>query len=241
LSFSIIVHRFISFDPVFYSFLFSKDNIPGCPGIGPKTAASLINEYGSLDALLSNLDSIKQKARRESLIKNIDSVAISRQLVKLETAIPTKNMTLPDNLPDNFSINDLRMEARSLSNEERLLQFYSDMGLRDIARRVKGRFYQDSLPTATTTTTTIASTTRLNHFDSSQTIEKNPSADPTSHFKADSSQTMGKPPTADPAFPFQAENESTTGIDNRSLRNISFISPRPKPPPEPMEYDDVPF
>ena len=52
----------------------SSDNIPGVPGIGPKIAATLINEYGSLEELLGNLESIKQKGRREKLMENIDMV-----------------------------------------------------------------------------------------------------------------------------------------------------------------------
>lgn len=52
----------------------SSDNIPGVPGIGPKTAATLINEYGDLEGLLSNLESIKQKGRREKLMLNVDQV-----------------------------------------------------------------------------------------------------------------------------------------------------------------------
>lgn len=52
----------------------SSDNIPGCPGVGPKIAASLIEEYGSLDSLLEQLDSIKQKKRQESLVENAEKV-----------------------------------------------------------------------------------------------------------------------------------------------------------------------
>jgi 5'-3' exonuclease len=176
-----------------------EDNIPGVPGIGPKTAASLINEFGSLDELLLNLGSIKQKGRREKLEENRASLDISRRLVKLETTIPIKNMTLHH---DFSSVNDLRMEPRTLENEERLLQFYSDMGLRDIARRVKGRLYQDQWSTVPTTT----------RGPSDNTISVKESI----------------------------VNSHTTD-DNTLLNKISFLSPRPKSPPGPMEYDDVPF
>ena len=52
----------------------SSDNIPGAPRIGPKIAASLIEEYGTLEALLEHADGIKQKKRRESLVENADKV-----------------------------------------------------------------------------------------------------------------------------------------------------------------------
>jgi len=59
----------------------SADNIRGVPGIGPKIAATLMGEYGSLDELLDQVDSVKQKARREKLKANVESARLSRQLV----------------------------------------------------------------------------------------------------------------------------------------------------------------
>lgn len=66
----------------------SSDNIPGVPGIGPKTAAELINQFGSLDNLLSNLDEIKQNKRRETLKENVDKALISRELAALKEDVP---------------------------------------------------------------------------------------------------------------------------------------------------------
>jgi DNA polymerase-1 len=62
----------------------STDNVPGVPGIGIKTAAQLIQEYGDLDTLLANASSIKQNARREKLIQFADQARISRELVRLK-------------------------------------------------------------------------------------------------------------------------------------------------------------
>ncbi len=62
----------------------SVDNVPGAPGIGLKTAALLINEYGDLDALLARAGEIKQPKRREALVENADLIRISRQLVSLD-------------------------------------------------------------------------------------------------------------------------------------------------------------
>lgn len=66
----------------------SSDNVPGVPGIGPKTAAQLIEEFGSLENLLDNLDDIKQEKRRQSLIDNADMARLSKKLVTLVDTVP---------------------------------------------------------------------------------------------------------------------------------------------------------
>jgi DNA polymerase-1 len=65
----------------------STDNVPGVPGIGYKTAAQLINEYGDLETLLSRASEIKQQKRRESLIENIEMARISKRLVQLDANV----------------------------------------------------------------------------------------------------------------------------------------------------------
>lgn len=62
----------------------SVDNVPGVPGIGVKTAAQLITEYGDLDTLLDRAGEIKQPKRREKLIENADLARVSRDLVRLK-------------------------------------------------------------------------------------------------------------------------------------------------------------
>jgi DNA polymerase-1 len=66
----------------------SVDNVPGVPGIGIKTAAQLIEEYGDLDTLLARAGEIKQPKRREALLENADKARLSRDLVRLETHVP---------------------------------------------------------------------------------------------------------------------------------------------------------
>jgi len=66
----------------------STDNVPGVQGIGVKTAAQLINEYGDLDSLLANAEEIKQPKRRERLIEQADMARISRELVRLDQNVP---------------------------------------------------------------------------------------------------------------------------------------------------------
>ncbi|MFZ1512357.1 MAG: 5'-3' exonuclease H3TH domain-containing protein, partial [Tabrizicola sp.] len=66
----------------------SVDNVPGAPGIGLKTAALLINEYGDLDTLLARVGEIKQPKRREALVENAEKIRISRELVTLKADTP---------------------------------------------------------------------------------------------------------------------------------------------------------
>ena len=66
----------------------TSDNVPGVPGIGPKTAAELIQQFGSLEGVLENLDAIKQVKRREVLTQHAQAARISRRLVELKRDVP---------------------------------------------------------------------------------------------------------------------------------------------------------
>lgn len=66
----------------------STDNVPGIPGIGPKTAAQLLEEFGDLDTLLARASEIKQNKRRENIIAFADQTKIARELVTLKTDVP---------------------------------------------------------------------------------------------------------------------------------------------------------
>ena len=68
----------------------SSDNVPGVPGIGVKTAAELINKYGTLEKLLKSAHEIKQNKRRETLLENKDKALISKKLVTLDSKSPIK-------------------------------------------------------------------------------------------------------------------------------------------------------
>jgi DNA polymerase-1 len=114
----------------------SSDNVPGVPGIGPKIAAALIDEYGSLEQLLEQVDSVKQKGRREKLQANIDQARLSRVLVDLVREVPMEIMTWPEGMD---KAGDLRMEGM---DGDRLLKFYDQMGFKDLRRRVEGRLKQ---------------------------------------------------------------------------------------------------
>ncbi|MEX2518286.1 MAG: DNA polymerase I [Paracoccaceae bacterium] len=100
----------------------SVDNVPGAPGIGIKTAALLINEYGDLETLLERAGEIKQPKRRESLIDNAELIRISRRLVTLDDNV--------GNLPDYDEL------ARRQPEAEALLGFLTAMEFTTITRRV---------------------------------------------------------------------------------------------------------
>ena len=73
----------------------SVDNVPGAPGIGVKTAALLINEYGDLETLLDRAEEIKQPKRRQTLIEMRDQIELSKKLVQLDESTPL-DFTLDD-------------------------------------------------------------------------------------------------------------------------------------------------
>ena len=66
----------------------SSDNVPGVPGIGPKTAAELIGTYGDLETLLARAGEIKQPKRRETIMENADKARLSKELITLRHDVP---------------------------------------------------------------------------------------------------------------------------------------------------------
>jgi len=97
----------------------SVDNVPGAPGIGIKTAALLIREYGDLDTLLAHADEIKQPKRRETLINFADQIRLSRQLVTLRVDTPLdvelEEFEVKDPVPDDLLAFLSLMEFRTLT------------------------------------------------------------------------------------------------------------------------------
>jgi DNA polymerase-1 len=100
----------------------SVDNVPGVPGIGVKTAAQLISEYGDLETLLARAGEIKQPKRRETLIDNADKARISRQLVQLD-----------DRVPLDVPLDDLAVHE---PDARRLIAFLKAMEFSTLTRRV---------------------------------------------------------------------------------------------------------
>ncbi|CAN5406789.1 DNA polymerase I [soil metagenome] len=100
----------------------SVDNVPGAPGIGPKTAAQLLDEYGDLDTLLARAGEIKQPKRRETLINFKDQILLSRELVRLTCDAPA-----PEQIED-FAVRD--------PDPATLSAFLEAMEFRSLLRRV---------------------------------------------------------------------------------------------------------
>ena len=100
----------------------SIDNVPGVPGIGIKTAALLINEYGDLEKLIENASKIKQTKRRESVMEFADQARISRELVTLkddiELPIPIEDIQIQSIEPKKLISFLKAMEFRTLTEKK---------------------------------------------------------------------------------------------------------------------------
>ncbi len=104
----------------------SVDNVPGAPGIGIKTAALLINEFGDLETLLARAEEVPQPKRRQALIDNADLIRISKRLVTLDDQVP--------DLPDYDTL------ARRQPDSDMLLGFLAQMEFTTLTRRVAASF-----------------------------------------------------------------------------------------------------
>ena len=100
----------------------STDNVPGVPGIGPKTAAQLLDEFGDLDTLLAHAGDIKQQKRRENIIEFADQARLARQLVTLKTDVPLET-----------GLDGLLLEP---TDGPRLIGFLKAMEFNSLTRRV---------------------------------------------------------------------------------------------------------
>ncbi len=100
----------------------STDNVPGVPGIGVKTAAQLICEYGDLETLLKRANEIKQEKRRQTLVDNADKARLSKKLV-----------TLDDKVKLDVPIDDLAVHE---PDYKRLIAFLKAMEFSSLTRRV---------------------------------------------------------------------------------------------------------
>ncbi len=100
----------------------SSDNVPGIPGIGIKTAAQLIQEYGDLDSLLARAGEIKQPKRRESLLEHAEMARISRELVRLRHDV----------------VSGVEIDSMTIQHPDpvQLLGFLTDMEFNTLARRI---------------------------------------------------------------------------------------------------------
>ncbi len=107
----------------------SSDNIPGAPGVGPKTALKLLEEYGDLETILARAREISAKRARESLTENADIIRLSRRLVTVQTDVPV----------------DLDLEGFQVRapDQERLRSLFVELEFRRLAERFTGRVWEE--------------------------------------------------------------------------------------------------
>src|SRR5712675_2634188 len=127
----------------------STDNVPGVPGIGVKTAAQLIVEYGDLETLLQRAGEIKQPKRREALLENAEKARISRQLVllddKVDLEVPLDELVVHE--PDARKLIAF-LKAMELSTLTRRVAEYAQVDPSDIdaATDLKSPFASGGTP-----------------------------------------------------------------------------------------------
>jgi DNA polymerase-1 len=102
----------------------SSDNVPGAPGIGPKTAVKLLQEYGSLEEILARAQEISGKRARESLTEHADLVRLSKRLVTIQTDVPVE-----------LDLDELRVRA---PDRERLRKLFVELEFRRLTERFTG-------------------------------------------------------------------------------------------------------
>lgn len=102
----------------------SSDNVPGAPGIGPKTARKLLESYGTVEEILERAEEIKGKRARESLIANREQVLLSRELVTIRTDVGV-----------DAELDDLKVSA---PDNERLRALFVELEFRTLLGRLEG-------------------------------------------------------------------------------------------------------
>ena len=121
----------------------STDNVPGVRGIGVKTAAELVNQFGDLETLLKRAGEIKQPKRRETLIENAENARISKKLVTLDAHVPVKETI------DSFAVHEPQAGP--------LITFLKRMEFSSLTRRAAAHFgIEDSDAIAPDSTVTAA-------------------------------------------------------------------------------------
>ncbi len=148
----------------------STDNIPGIPGIGPKTAAQLLEEYGDLETLLERASEIKQNKRRENLIEFADLARISKKLVTLDENVPLENDL------DSLKLDD--------TDGPRLVGFLKAMEFTTITRKVAEITGSDA-------SAINPSEINIPDFESA----RGPDLDKTTNIASDGSETSSKTPS----------------------------------------------
>ena len=102
------------------------DNIPGVPGIGPKTALELIKQFGDIEGLIKNISKIPQEKRKNIIQESVEDIRLSLELVKLD-----KRVKLP------LSINQIKPYIKIKNNNEEINKFLSEQDFNAIIKRLE--------------------------------------------------------------------------------------------------------
>ena len=105
----------------------SADNFPGCPGVGEKTAAKLIEQFGTIENMLAHTDQIKGKLR-EKVEAAVDDIKMSKFLATIKTDVPVQ-----------VTLDDLKLEE---PNEEELRKLFTELEFKSFADRVLNKSKQ---------------------------------------------------------------------------------------------------
>ena len=103
----------------------TSDNIPGVPGIGQKTALSLIQNFGSMEQLYEQVDKITKKKQHENLVKYKDQAFLSRELVKIDTRVPLQ-----------FDLQDFELKG---PDNDRLSELFKELEFRQLQQTFTGK------------------------------------------------------------------------------------------------------
>ena len=102
----------------------SSDNVPGVPGVGPKTAVSLLEQFGSMDAVLEKAEEVERKSVREKILANLDQARLSKELVTLDTSVPIE-----------CTVEDLELRP---VDQEKLLTLFRELEFTRLLGEVSG-------------------------------------------------------------------------------------------------------
>ena len=116
----------------------TSDNIPGVPGVGPKTALKLIGEYGSVENVMSHIEEVKGKSLKEKLANNKEQALLSKELATIYTEVPGLDLTL-----DAYTLKPLEGKTRQLMADLEFRGFFNQFGqimgiASDVERGVAG-------------------------------------------------------------------------------------------------------
>ncbi len=126
----------------------SSDNIPGVPGVGPKTALKLIAEYGSVENVMAHAEEVKGKSLKEKLVNNKEQALLSKELAAIYTEVPGLDLTL-----DAYALKPLEGKTRQLMADLEFRGFFNQFGqimgiASDVERGVAGETEADGLEPA---------------------------------------------------------------------------------------------